>query len=205
MRALNLSEPQAAAPAFKERAPRATTVLMTGKLIRSDGEGLCRIRNISTTGMMIEARAPLVVDQEVRVALRCGDEIGARVAWARDGTAGLAFLSPVDVAAVLAPEPPRSRIVRTRAPRAPRFTIECPIEVEIRGELHPATLLDISQGGARLRLPFRPNAEERLILSIPGLPLKSGSVRWGGRGAAGLSFYQALPFDVLAGWMEGRE
>lgn len=202
MPALNLIQPQSALSAHKERALRTTTVLMAAKLIRREGEGLCRVRNISTSGMMVETRAPLCVGEEVRVGLRCGEELVARVAWAQDGTAGLAFLAPADVQAMLAVETPRSRLVRTRAPRAPRFTIASAIEVEARDELHHATLIDISQGGARLRMSFNPMADEPLTLSIPGLPLKSGSVRWSDRGTVGLRFYQALPFEVLAAWVE---
>lgn len=202
MRALNLIDPASAVAARKERAPRSTTVLIAGKLIRRDGEALCRVRNISTTGMMIETRAPLTTGEDVRIGLRCGEELQARVAWAQDGAAGLAFLTPTDVQAMLAVEAPRSRLIRSRAPRAPRFGIECAMEVELRDELHNGTLLDISQGGARLRLAFRPAPDEPLTLSIPGLPLKSAGVRWSDHGIVGVRFYQPLPFDVLATWVE---
>ncbi|MEW9854530.1 PilZ domain-containing protein [Novosphingobium sp. M1R2S20] len=189
---------------YRERAPRTMTLLMTGKLMLDDREGLCRVRNISTTGMKIETRAALAVDQRVRIGMRYGEEIEARVAWTRDGAAGLQFLTPIDVEAMLGPQPRQSRISRQRAPRAPRLAANCPIKVEARGAMYDAMLLDISQGGAKLRLPFRPMRDERLAMTIPGLSLKSGGVRWIGEEEVGLGFYVALSFDVLAAWVEER-
>ncbi|MET1754350.1 PilZ domain-containing protein [Novosphingobium sp. RD2P27] len=197
------SADQLGSPEFRERAARTMTLLMTGKVTLDGRENLCRVRNISATGMKIETHMALQVDQQLRVGLRYGEEIAARVAWTRDGAAGLAFLTPIDVETTLAPLP-QSRIRRQRAPRGPRLSAACAIKVEARGTIHYATLLDISQGGAKLRLPFRPTRDERLVLTIPDLPLKSGGVRWIGEDEVGLGFYVALPFDMLAAWLEAR-
>lgn len=202
MKALSREDALSAAPEFQERAPRVMTVLTTGKLILGNREALCRLRNLSATGMMVETSAALEVDQEVRIGLRSGEELAARVAWTRDGAAGLALLSPIDVEAALAVQPPQNRISRPIAARAPRLAMEFPIEVEARGQPHPGVLLNISQSGAKLRLPFRPLRDERLLLCIQGLPLKSGTVRWVREAEVGLGFYEALPFAMLAEWGE---
>jgi hypothetical protein len=192
------------APEFQERAPRVMTVLTTGKLILEDREVLCRLRNLSASGMMVETSAPLEVDQQVRVGLRSGEEFAARVAWSRNGAAGLALFAPIDVEAALAVQPSRSRISRQVAARAPRLALEVPIEVDARGQPHSAVLLNISQSGARLRLPFRPMPDERLLLCIQGLPLKSGTVRWVRGSEVGLGVFEALPFAMLADWGEAQ-
>jgi hypothetical protein len=202
MKSLPRDESLTPAPEFRERAPRIMTVLTTGKLILEDREVLCRLRNLSATGMMVETSAPLEVDQQVRVGMRSGDEFAARVAWSRDGAAGLALLAPINVEAALAVQPPRSRISRHVAARAPRLALELPIEVDARGQPHSAVLLNISQSGARLRLPFRPLPDERLLLCIQGLPHKSGTVRWVRETEVGLGFFEALPFAMLADWGE---
>jgi hypothetical protein len=189
---------------FKDRAPRKMTLLITGKLIQQKRESLCRVRNISATGMMIETRALIVVNQMVRVAMRFGGEIAARVAWTRDGLAGLAFQTPIDVEATLAPQPAQGRLSRVRAPRGPRLAAHRTIEIVARGVPHQVRLLDISQGGACLQLPFRPTPDERLIMLVPGLPPKSGAVRWLKDAVAGLGFYEPLPFDLLAEWAEDQ-
>ena len=196
--------PDADRPAarYVERAPRAMTLLLTGKLIVNGREGLCRVRNMSATGMKIETHMALSKGTEVRVDLRSTGDLCARVVWTREGMAGLAFVEPVDLKAVLAGETNRSRILRTRVPRAPRLTAECLIMVGTDTATHEGHLLDISQSGARLRLHFRPTIEERLVLTIPGLPVKSGAVRWTRDAEAGLAFYMPLPFDLLSEWME---
>ncbi len=202
MNSLSREHTPAPAPEFPERSPRVTTVLTTGKLIFDDREALCRLRNLSATGMMVETSAALEVDQELRVGMRSGDEFEVRVVWTREGVAGLALLSPIDVEAALAVPPPLNRISRQLAARAPRLAMEFPIEVDARGQPHAAVLLNISQSGAKLRLPFRPIRDERLLLCIQGLPLKSGAVRWIREAEIGLSFYEALPFAMLAHWGE---
>lgn len=204
MNPLSREDIPAPGPEFPDRAPRVMTVLTTGKLILEDREALCRLRNLSATGMMVETSAALEVDQELRVGMRSGDEIAARVAWTRDGAAGLALLSPIDVEAVLAVQPPLNRVSRQIAARAPRLAMEFPIEVDARGQPHQGVLLNISQSGARVRLPFRPLRDERLLLCIRGLPLKSGTVRWVREGEIGLGFYEALPFAMLAEWGEAQ-
>lgn len=204
MKPLSRDDVLAPAPEFQDRAPRVMTVLTTGKLILGDREALCRLRNLSATGMMIETIAALEVNQELRVGMRSGDELAARVAWTRDGAAGLALRSPINVEAALAVPPPLSRISRQLAARAPRLAMHFPIEVDARGQSHPAVLLNISQSGARMRLPFRPLQDERLQLCIRGLPLKSGTVRWVSEAEVGLGFYEALPFATLAEWGEAH-
>lgn len=186
----------------RSRDPRVTTVLTTGKLILEDREVLCRVRNLSTMGMMIETGAVLRVGQDLRIGMRCGSEFDASVAWTRDGAAGLKLHAPIDVTAVLAARPARSRIIRQPAARAPRLSVGCPIELEARGQSQQAMLLNISQSGAGLRLPFRPYVDERLLLCVPGLPLKSGAVRWMKQGEVGIRFYEPLPFSTLAAWVE---
>ena len=202
MNSLSREDVLAPTPEFRERAPRVMTVLTTGKLILEDREALCRLRNLSATGMMVETSVALEVDQELRVGLRSGEELAARVAWTRDGAAGLALLAPIDVEAALAVQPPVNRISRQLAARAPRLAMEFPIEVDARGQSYLGVLLNISQSGAKLRLPYRPLRDERLLLCIRGLPLKSETVRWVREAEIGLGFYEALPFAMLAKWSE---
>ncbi len=204
MSALPSADAERSAVRYVERAARAMTLLLTGKLVVGGRETLCRVRNMSATGMMIETHMALSKGDEVRVDLRSTSNLSARVVWTREGAAGLAFHVPVDLKAVLAGETSRSRILRARVPRAPRLAAECPITVAAGGAPQEASLLDISQSGARLRLPFRPAREERLVLTIPGLPVKSGAVRWVRDAEAGLAFYMPLPFDLLAEWIEQR-
>lgn len=202
MKSLSPLAEESAALRHPERAPRVTTVLTTAKLILEDREVLCRVRNLSENGMRIETGMNLNAGQTLRVGLRCGSELPARVAWASNGAVGLNFLTAVDVATVLAAQPAPSRISRRRPARAPRLAVNLPIDVDARGQLHHAVLLNISQSGARLRLPLHPFPDERVLLCIPGLPIKSAAVRWVREAEVGVGFYEPLSFRVLSAWGE---
>jgi hypothetical protein len=188
---------------FPPRAPRTVTLLITGKLVTRAEEGLCRVRNISATGMQIETRIPLAVGDAVGVELRGLSAIAGKVVWSRGSLAGIASDGAIDVERLLHPAPV-SRLVRAPHPRGPRVLVELAIEVQDGDGIHEAALIDLSQGGARVRLPFRPRIEERLSLIVTGLPLKSGAVRWIRGDEAGIAFYEPLSFDCLAEWLVDR-
>lgn len=191
------------ARAFPPRAPRTVTLLITGKLSTRAEEGLCRVRNISASGMQIETRIAVAVGDAVRVELRGLSAIAGKVVWSRGLLAGIASDGAIDVERLLHPAPV-SRLLRAAHPRGPRVPVELAIEVQGGDGLHEAALIDLSQGGARVRLPFRPRIEERLSLIVAGLPLKSGAVRWIRGDEAGIAFYEPLSFDRLAEWLADR-
>ena len=198
------AESAGSASGLAERAPRTLTLLMTGKLVTGSGEGLCRVRNISSTGMQIETRRHLTAGDLIRVELRGLCELPGRVAWCQPPLAGIALSSPIAVEELLHPRP-ASRLTRSRSPRAPRIGVECVVELETGGGPCHGQLRDLSQGGARLCLPASPRREERITVAIPGLPLKSGIVRWVRGADVGIAFYEPLPFDLLADWIAERD
>ncbi|WP_162184714.1 PilZ domain-containing protein [Sphingomonas hengshuiensis] len=94
-----------------ERAPRTMTTLLVGKLLcGAAGDHPCRIRNLSATGMLVETSQPLLPGQPVTVELRGGDRLDAAVAWAASGRAGLRFLVPASVDAILANARPHDAV-----------------------------------------------------------------------------------------------
>ncbi len=187
---------------FPKRAERTLTLFIVAKLkLEGGSEGLCRVRNLSAGGLMLETRMPLSVADRVVVELRGSRLLRGMVVWTRDGRAGIAFDQPIQVEDLLGPgEPPASRLFKVRHPRGPRVLVDCPIEVQLDGGRVEARLIDISQGGARLALPLSTVRDERLILLIPGLPLKLAIVRWSGA-EAGVAFAEPLKFDLLSEWL----
>ena len=188
-----------------ERADRAMTMLMVGKLRAGSRQGLCRIRNVSIGGMMIETRLPLACGEEVVIDARGRQEVTGTVVWVLDGRAGVrfAYQLPPDrmLAAVLEPQ---SRIARNRVPRGPRVQLHCKVEVQLSSGRVDAMLKDISQGGAKLIMPVVMRRHERLLLMVPGLPMKLGLVCWAAE-ETGIAFAQPLGFDLLAEWLLIRE
>lgn len=187
---------------FPERAERTLTLFIVAKLkLEGGGEGLCRVRNLSAGGLMLESRMPLAVGNRIVVELRGSRLLRGTIVWAREGRAGIAFDQPIAVETLLGPsEAPASRLFKVHHPRGPRVLVDCPIEVQLDGGRIEARLIDISQGGARVALPLTPQRDERLILMIPGLPLKLAIVRWTGP-EVGIAFAEPLKFDLLSEWL----
>lgn len=192
--------PEGGAPDVrKPREARVTTILLIGKMMSRHGEALCRIRNLSSGGLMVEAHVTLEEDDPVRIELKVGDQLAGRVRWTRAGRMGIAFDEPIDVSATLA-----RATVKTAAQglvRAPRFEVDCPAELRGDGRRHGGRLVNLSQGGARLELDFEPEQGQLLVLAVPGLPERKGGVRWVREGAIGLSFVEPLAFEELGLWL----
>lgn len=190
---------------FTAREQRTLTLFMVGKLIATcGGEGLCRVRNLSVGGLMLETCMPLTLGEQVVVELRGTETLSGAVVWAREGRAGIAFHQPVIVEDLVRTAPRLgSRLLKVCQPRGPRVTVDCPIEVQLDSGRIDARLTDISQGGARVALPLMPQRDERVVLMIPGLPLKLAIVRWVGA-EVGFAFAEPLPFALLSEWLMVR-
>jgi len=189
---------------LSDRAERTLTMLMVAKLRVREVEGLCRIRNISPGGLMLETRLAIDCGDHAEIELRQQRQVSGRIVWVRGDRAGLAFDAPEEVEALLPAKPGRaSRIRREPKPRGPRLQMDCTVEVRLPDGRAEAQLRDISQGGAKLSLPLRLRVGEQLLLLVPGLPLKLGIVRWV-HGDVGVAFAEPLSFDLLADWLVAR-
>lgn len=184
-------------PVQLPRAPRAMTTLLVARLLRPGcPDTPCRIRNVSTTGMMLETHVELVPDTQVTVELRDGTRLDGRVVWHKEGRAGIAVPAQIDLKRLLSgPAPERG------APRAPRFDIDCAVRLSRYGRSAPAMIENLSQTGARVVLdtPAEPGSDYRI--SIPGLPPRHCEVRWCDGAEAGLKFIEPIAFADLARWL----
>lgn len=186
--------------AWQSRDARLTTILLVGKIITRTGDHLCRVRNISADGMLVECDTPLSVDEPVTIELRNLNVVTAHVRWIRDGRIGIQFDATADVEDLL--QQPAGMKLR---PRAPRLGADCPIVIWHIGRNHSATLIDVSQTGCRLKVaePFVAGADVRI--TIPDLPARRATLRWSGNGLAGFAFNEPLSFAELKAWDTGRD
>lgn len=185
------------------RAPRTVTTLLVGKLLcRGTVEHLCRIRNISMTGMMLETHHTLGYGNWVTVELRSGDRLQGSVVWSSEGRAGVEFAAAIDVDHILAQAKAGPDRFCGPAPRAPRFDVECAARISCFGRYIDVTLENISQSGARIALPKPPREDTEIILSVPGLPTRRCTTRWARDEKAGLIFLEPISYNDLAPWLE---
>ncbi|WP_052134497.1 PilZ domain-containing protein [Sphingomonas sp. 37zxx] len=191
--------------ALKSRDARLTTIFLVGRLSDGMRDDLCRIRNISTGGMRIETLAPVDRGQPICVELKNGVTVRSEVVWTKDGSAGVRFIAPVDIAQVLAPPAKAPRVRNGVVPRAPRLTADCPVVVRHEGHIAAAVLVDVSQGGARVRANGTLGVGDCVVLCIPMLGSRRALVRWVSDDMVGLAFAEKLGFAELAQWLARPE
>lgn len=187
-------------PPWQDRADRLKTIFMVGRIITHSGDHLCRVRNISSGGMLVECETTLAMDETVKIELRNLNVITAQVRWIRGDRIGIQFDAPIEVADFLH-KPTGSTLL----PRAPRLGASCPVILWHIGRNHAATLLDVSQTGCRLELAGALPDGAEVRISIPGLPVRRGKLRWANPKNAGFSFNEALSFADLMAWDKARE
>lgn len=182
----------------RREAPRAVTIMRVGKLISDDGEELCRIKNISASGIMAEAGSLRAIGEVVSVELKNDQQVTGKVVWTRGATLGIRFSQNVDVGEVLASRTPQ----KGRNSRAPRMEVPCLARLRVGAKYYVVQVRDISQGGIKIEMtdPYCVAGREAVI-TVQGLHTLEGMVRWCRDGTAGVAFRQMIPFDELTQWL----
>lgn len=185
-----------------ERAPRIVTTLLVGKLMcERTVQQICRIRNISATGMLVESPLSLARDNQVSVELRSGEKLEGRVAWAEPGRAGVQFNAPIEVDRVLSEARSGVRAGEAAMPRAPRFDVHFPARLIHLGRGMEVLIENISQTGARLRLSGPATLDHQITLHVPGLTPRHAHVRWSIEDEVGIAFVETISYNELSAWL----
>ncbi len=177
------------------REARLTTILLVGRLVTDDRDWVCRVRNLSSGGLMAECDAALAVGTPVRIELRNLAVVSGEIVWTRPPRAGVRFDAPVDVTELL-----RTGGGQARRPRAPRLTATCSVLFWYQGQTSAQTLVDLSQTGCRLAIAHPPPVDWPVRITIPGLPPRHATLRWAHDGEAGFAFREILSFSELSTW-----
>jgi hypothetical protein len=181
---------------------RAKFSVYRSAVLRWDGlEGLCLIRNISSGGLMGKVHAALAPGQMIEVEMRSGVCVSGRVVWSHAMQVGIEFDERIDVHNALNPA---AASPQGPVQRMPRLNLPCPAALLSDGTRQAVTLLDLSQGGAKVEAAQLCPGDE-VIVSILGLEPQPGMVRWTQDGRAGIAFNTALSFDALARWAMERQ
>lgn len=203
--------PDRSAASFVPREKRHTTMLLVARIVLETGEDqLCRIRNISPGGLMLESSATLRSDQKITIQLRDLCALAGTVVWVRAPNCGIKLDPLADVPELLRSITAKSADASPAAfspaafmPRSPRLSSECPIKILSGGRPAPARMLDLSQRGAKLHVPDR-KLGEQVTLKIPGLEPQQASVRWVRDEEAGVAFFETLGYRQLDSWLQQR-
>lgn len=178
------------------------SVYRSATLRWQDYEALCLIRNISSGGMMGKLHTDMMPGEPVTVEIRSGTLTPGHVVWSHDNLVGVQFDQRIDVLEVL--HAPVSGDADALLQRMPRVRISCPVSLLVDGTRQQVTLVDVSQGGAKLATDLLREGDD-VTIGIRGLDPHRGVVRWAHDGHAGVAFLSAIPFDKLAKWALERQ
>ena len=176
---------------------RHIALLRVALLHFAGAKDLCVVKNVSSHGLSVRVYRELSSGDHVRIEFRSGEVLKGSVVWQRDWDVGLVFPKPIAIETVLA-----SRWVTETGRRRhlPRIEVRCAGRLTKATESHHVSLLDISQGGARIQIESPVN-RGNVVLILPDLPPLAGVVRWVLGAEAGISFNECISFEPLARWI----
>jgi len=175
---------------------RIVSVFRLAKLI-GEQEEFCLIRNISTGGLKAEVFSPKAPGDAVAIDFGDGRPQPAEVRWVKDECIGIEFDEKINVARTLMKVPAPG----DRRARRLRLLLEVDAHILVARHRRECQLIDLSQGGAKIRSRLTLQVGERVRLKVAGLGTLSGVVRWVRDGHAGIAFITSLPYRELAQWI----
>ena len=175
--------------------------LWPGALTVGTVRQVCSIRKISAGGAVLHVDYEVEVGDRLELELMTGEQLAGTVAWRRGFEVGLRFDAPVDVFAIIAQDIVSQPGERRRMPRV-ETVVSALLETAAGTEL--VTTRDISQGGVKIDIPFDLKAEERVLITVDGLPALQGVVRWSRDAVAGVAFVPELRWQELMLWLKAR-
>lgn len=182
----------------RRQQDRHIAMLRLAKIKTESGEGWGFIKNLSTTGMMVEVHSNFELGNRVSAILSEDKELTGTVRWRDQSRAGIEFSQPIDVATILSkPAVDQSG----RVPRLPRIEMKHPINLYQGSQLIHADICDISPAGICVRTDFTFEIGKNLRLTVPELLDVHGAVRWQSGDRVGIVFSQRLHLDDMMIWL----
>jgi PilZ domain-containing protein len=175
--------------------------LWPGALTSGSVRQVCSIRKISAGGAVVHVDHRVEVGDRLELELMTGEQLGGTIAWRRGSEAGLRFDAPVDVFAIIAQDIVSQPGERRRMPRVETV---CSALLETAAGTELVTTRDISQGGAKIDVPFDLVPEQRVTITVEGLPAIQGVVRWSENNVAGIAFLPEMRWQELMLWLRER-
>lgn len=182
---------------------RQISVLINAGICHAGRDALCRIRNLSSGGVMIESSLPLAVDDSVSLRLRSGDEVGGLVRWVQDGRAGIAFDDPAS-SALVSGSAAGVQASNSSPIGYPLFQRSARAAITAGARKEQAPVVEISPAGVLIET-IRDWAQERLFtVGIDGLGehvARLGDSQPDDEDRMALIFVQPLHFRLFNDWL----
>lgn len=175
--------------------------LRPGAITSGSIRQVCSVRKLSAGGAILHVDHPVAIGERLELELMNGLPLDGVVAWRNGSEVGLRFDAQVDVFALIAhdivSQPGERR-------RMPRVEITCPAMLETPTGTEYVTSRDVSQGGAKIDVPYKLAADTRVMLTLDGMQPVEGVVRWSQETVAGIAFLPELRWQDLMLWLKER-
>lgn len=178
-------------PADERVAHRYSLILRIAKLVGSEGEVPCVVRDISVSGTRVKLFSDRPVEQHLFLELASGERFALERVWQRDEQAGFRFATEIDVRSFVAETSEYSR-------RPLRFRLKRPAMLTVGETTVPATLNNLSQHGAGIEADLHLALAQQVTLTAEGIPTRVARVRWRRSGRYGLAFAERIELSELA-------
>ncbi|MFL6720196.1 MAG: PilZ domain-containing protein [Sphingomonas sp.] len=158
----------------------------------------CAIHKISALGATLRGQLQKLPGDDVSIELGTGQRAGGKIAWVRDGEAGICFNQPVDVLALIN----RKLVSQPVERRAmPRVELRCSIYVKWGATISPAFLRNISATGLQLEGDELPKPGTFISVFFEGLNVPPGEVIWRKGDLAGVRLLEELSWTSIMPWI----
>ena len=174
----------------RRASARIRTVCFDVRLNRSGHVGLYRVRNISDKGMMLDTHSALEAGERVLIELTEPFAIEGSVLWAEESRCGIAFVRPIDCAALLYAQAVRKRDDR-RGGALRLATMRLATAYAEHG-IRAVRVTNVSHRG--MGLAHDGSLADGMLLKVVvenGIE-RSGRVRWSRDRRAGLRLFEPL-------------
>ena len=164
----------------RREAQRYASLIRAAKLLGPDGEFVCVIRDVSTTGISLRSfhRLP---DGALTLTLQNGDAYGLEMVRSSGSEASFTFAGPVDVERLV--------VDTSKFPkRQLRINLSHAATVSTLTQCFGAVIANLSQQGAQIRCDARLAIEQPIWLKAPPMPDIRAKIRWRGKESYGLAF-----------------
>lgn len=194
------SLPDAANDGDRRQYSRNVKVMRVARLtdVNVHAECLGLVRDVSPGGMMIDADFPLEIGQTVAIALLDDQELMGDVIWLDGKTVGVEFPQPIEIEQILAKPSTKSD---GRRARLPRFKLNKPVSLRIDDKMADATLLDLSQRGAKFCCEVKLKLHAAVLVRLNRDNAVRATVKWRAGNMTGVEFHRLLSVEELGIWL----
>jgi PilZ domain len=178
-----------------DRATRYTLFIRAAKLVTSQGEFVCIVRDVSETGIRLRLFHAPPTGEPIELHMSNGRSFILRQIWHKNNEAGYAFAQRIEISEFVVDK-------ESFPKRGLRLNLTFPVQVRSLDGQHEGIIENISQQGARLSCSGLYAIDQALRLECPEEEIQFGEVnakvRWRREDAYGLVFENTLSLEEFA-------